>query len=271
MARKWLVGVAGAVRHAGADGSAGAAAGRGAGRSARRGREPHPRRQAPMSCGHADPGHLRVHPRHRHRLRHAPTASTPSTATCIDIATDDNLTEAHRRELRAQMIAAFPESQMLIFGPQGCRSTRSRCSPTSTAPTAASCTARSAEYNRLGIRVRYLLYPRTGPNTPSWTKAEQVWCSADRNDALTRAKLGQDLKTKPCTDNPVARSYALGQDFALAGNAGHRAGRRRDAAGYVPPDVLLKNLQDAAKVGREARRRTASAGPAAQAASARAA
>ena len=40
------------------------------------------------------------------------------------------------------------------------------------------------------MRVRYLFYPRTGPNTPSWTKAEQVWCSPNRNDALTRAKLG---------------------------------------------------------------------------------
>ena len=47
-----------------------------------------------------------------------------------------------------------------------------------------------ADYNRLGIRVRYLFYPRSGPNTASWTKAEQVWCSADRKEALTRAKLG---------------------------------------------------------------------------------
>ena len=74
-----------------------------------------------------------------------------------------------------------------------------------------------ADYNHLGVRVRYLLYPRTGPNTESWTKAEQVWCSPDRNDALTQAKLGQDLKTKACADNPVARSYQLGQDFNVRG------------------------------------------------------
>ena len=123
-----------------------------------------------------------------------------------DIAKDNNLTEAHRRELRAQMIAAFPESQMLIFGPQDAKYTV-------TVFTDVDCAfcrklhSQIAEYNRLGIRVRYLLYPRTGPNTSSWTKAEQVWCSPDRNDALTRAKLGQDLKTKPCTDNPVAHSF----------------------------------------------------------------
>ena len=29
----------------------------------------------------------------------------------------------------------------------------------------------------LGIEVHYLFYPRTGPNTESWTKAEEVWCA----------------------------------------------------------------------------------------------
>ena len=36
-----------------------------------------------------------------------------------------------------------------------------------------------AEYNRLGIRVRYLFYPRSGPDTESWHKAEAVWCVAE--------------------------------------------------------------------------------------------
>jgi len=39
-----------------------------------------------------------------------------------------------------------------------------------------------AEYNRLGVKVRYVFFPRTGPNTESWYKAEQVWCSADRRE-----------------------------------------------------------------------------------------
>ena len=163
-----------------------------------------------------------------------------------DIPKDNNLTEAHRRELRAQMIAAFPESQMLIFGPQDAKYTV-------TVFTDVDCGfcrklhSQMAEYNRLGIRVRYLLYPRTGPNTSSWTKAEQVWCSPDRNDALTRAKLGQDLKIKPCTDNPVAHSYKLGQDFALQGTPAIIMTDGELLGGYEPPDVLVKSLQDAAK------------------------
>ena len=164
-----------------------------------------------------------------------------------DIAKDDNLTETRRRELRTQMLAAFPESQMLVFGPKEPKYTV-------TVFTDVDCAfcrklhSQIAEYNRLGIRVRYLLYPRTGPNTESWTKAEQVWCSSDRNDALTRAKLGQELKTKPCADNPVSHSYQLGKDFGLQGTPAIVLTNGDMLPGYVPPEVLAKDLQDAAKV-----------------------
>jgi thiol:disulfide interchange protein DsbC len=160
-----------------------------------------------------------------------------------DLKANDDLTEQHRRELRARLIAAVPENQMLIFSPKDPKYTV-------TVFTDVDCQycrklhSQIAEYNRLGIRVRYLLYPRTGPNTVAWTKAEQVWCSADRNDALTRAKLGQDLKSKPCADNPVARTYALGQDFALQGTPAIVMADGDLLPGYVPPDVLAQHLKE---------------------------
>ena len=161
-----------------------------------------------------------------------------------DLAKNDDLTEAHRRELRSKLVAAVPEEQMLIFGPKDAKYTI-------TVFTDVDCAycrklhSQIADYNRLGVRVRYLMYPRTGPNTTSWTKAEQVWCSPDRNDALTRAKLGQELKAKPCADNPVARTYALGQAFALQGTPAIILADGDLLPGYVPPDVLVKQLKEA--------------------------
>ncbi|HEX4389867.1 MAG TPA: DsbC family protein [Steroidobacteraceae bacterium] len=160
-----------------------------------------------------------------------------------DLKANDDLTEQHRRELRAKLIGAVPEDQMLIFGPKDPKYTV-------TVFTDVDCQycrklhSQIAEYNRLGIRVRYLLYPRTGPNTVSWTKAEQVWCSPDRNDALTRAKLGQELKSKPCAENPVARTYALGKDFALQGTPAIVMADGDMLPGYVPPDVLAQHLKE---------------------------
>jgi len=165
------------------------------------------------------------------------------TGDLIDLGTNANVTEQHRRELRVKAIAAFPENEMLVFGPKDPKYTVTVFTDVD-CPYCRKLHSQMAEYNRLGIRVRYLLYPRTGPNTVAWTKAEQVWCSTDRNAALTRAKLGEELKTKPCANNPVARSYALGQDFALEGTPAIVMANGEMLPGYVPPDVLAKHLQD---------------------------
>ena len=163
------------------------------------------------------------------------------TGDMIVLATDDNITETHRREIRVRMLAAIPESEMLIFGPPDAKYTV-------TVFTDVDCGycrklhSQMAEYNRLGVRVRYLLYPRTEPDTSSWIKAEQVWCAPDRKDALTRAKLGQELKNKPCAGNPVARFRALGQDFNLQGTPDIVLANGEMFGGYVPPDELLQHL-----------------------------
>jgi thiol:disulfide interchange protein DsbC len=165
------------------------------------------------------------------------------TGDLVELGSNTNVTEMHRRELRAKAIAAFPESEMLIFAPKDPKYTVTVFTDVD-CPFCRKLHSQIAEYNHLGIRVRYLLYPRLGPNTESWTKAEQVWCSANRNEALTRAKLGEALKTKSCANNGVARSYALGQDFELQGTPAIVLADGELLSGYLPPEVLAKRLQD---------------------------
>lgn len=160
----------------------------------------------------------------------------------FDVAKNDDLTEVHRRELRVKQIDSVPETDMVIFAPKDPKYTV-------TVFTDVDCAycrelhRQIAEYNRLGIRIRYVFYPRTGPNTESWSKAEEVWCSPNRNDALTRAKLGQPLTTKPCANNPVARTYALGQSFGLQGTPAIVLADGEMIGGYMPPPELLQELK----------------------------
>jgi len=161
-----------------------------------------------------------------------------------DMATRENLTETQRTHARLAMISAVPESQMVIFGPKN---------PlyTITVFTDVDCAycrklhSEMAELNRLGVRVRYMFYPRTGPNTESWKKAEIVWCSADRNDALTRAKAGAKLDmTKTCGATPVAREYALGQSLGVRGTPAIVTERGDYIAGYMAPRDLVQEIKD---------------------------
>ncbi len=161
----------------------------------------------------------------------------------VELSTNSNITEQHRRELRVRMLAAVPESDMVIFGPRDPKYTVTVFTDVD-CPYCRKLHSQIGEYNALGVRVRYLPYPRTGPNTPSWTKAEQVWCSVDRSAALTRAKLGEELKSKVCGNNPVARSWELGQEFDIEGTPAILLTDGEMLPGYVPPDELVKHLKE---------------------------
>lgn len=162
-----------------------------------------------------------------------------------DLKANNDLTDARRRDLRAKAIAAFPEDKMLVFGPSDAKYTVTVFSDVD-CQYCRKLHSQVADYNKLGIRIRYLMYPRTGPDTVSWTKAEQVWCSPDRNAALTKAKLGEELKVKACPNNPVASTYALGKDFSVQGTPSLVLPDGDMIDGYIPPDVLLARLKESA-------------------------
>jgi thiol:disulfide interchange protein DsbC len=160
-----------------------------------------------------------------------------------DMKSRANLTEELRAHARMALVGAVPESEMLIFSPPNPRYTI-------TVFTDVDCAycrklhSDMAELNRLGIRVRYLFYPRTGPNTESWHKAEVVWCSPNRNDAMTRAKAGAALDlNKTCGATPVKREYDLGQAVGVRGTPAILTDSGEFIAGYMPPRELLEQIK----------------------------
>ena len=169
------------------------------------------------------------------------------TGDLYAVGNHEDLTEVRRRELRRTLIDAVPESQMVVFSP-------AHPKYTVTVFTDVDCVycralhGQIADYNQLGIKVRYMFFPRTGPNTSSWYKAEQVWCSSNRRAALTRAKLGEPLSAKICPNNPVAREYALGETVGIEGTPAIVASNGTIVGGYLTPPALLKALQDSAQI-----------------------
>jgi thiol:disulfide interchange protein DsbC len=164
------------------------------------------------------------------------------TGDLYQVPSRANLTEVHRRDLRRKLIEAVPESRMVVFSPADPKYTVT----VFTDVDCGYCRAlhrQIADYNRLGVRVRYVFFPRTGPNTASWHKAEQVWCSADRKAALTRAKLGETLEAPVCSNTPVAQEYELGQAIGLEGTPGIVAANGALVGGYLPPDALVEQLK----------------------------
>ena len=174
------------------------------------------------------------------------------SGSVYDLDTQMNLTASRRNAARAKALAAASESQMIVFGPQNPKMTV-------TVFTDIDCGFcrkfhnQIAEVNKAGVRVRYLMYPRTGPGTESWRKAEQVWCSADRRDALTRAKRGEPLKAKACGDGAIKTQYELGSDLGVEGTPAIFTQTGDYIGGFLTPEELVNSVQASQKASLAAR------------------
>lgn len=159
----------------------------------------------------------------------------------IDLEEEVNLSEQARNESRKEILESLPEEKMIVFSPENPKHSVAVF-------TDIDCTycrrfhSQINEYLAQGIEVRYLLYPRSGPNSPSWKKAEDVWCADNRNQALTLAKLDQQFDTSKCDASIVSNHYSLGQDVGLRGTPAIVLEDGTLVSGYLPPMQLAETL-----------------------------
>jgi thiol:disulfide interchange protein DsbC len=97
------------------------------------------------------------------------------------------------------------------------------------------------QLTKLGVRVRYAAYPRSGPGTDDWRKMEAVWCAKDRKAAITQAKQGQNVKSEKCA-TPVASQFELGEQLGVRGTPAIFTTQGDYIGGYLPPAQMLEEL-----------------------------
>jgi thiol:disulfide interchange protein DsbC len=164
------------------------------------------------------------------------------SGSIYDLATESNLTAKRRNDARAKALAAAREDEMIVFSPANPKMTV-------TVFTDVDCGycrkfhGQMAELHKAGIRVRYVAFPRTGPGTESWRKAESVWCATDRKDALTRAKRGEEVKSKNCGDAMIKAGFEMGEDFGLEGTPAIYTQAGDYIGGFLTPEQLVMLAQ----------------------------
>jgi thiol:disulfide interchange protein DsbC len=165
----------------------------------------------------------------------------------IDLMNGQNLTEERQSALQAEIAnrlsATLDESRMVVFSPEKPRHTIT----VFTDIDCGYCRKLHREiddYTSRGIKVRYLFYPLAGPGSPSWAKADAVWCSPDRNDAMTRAKLGEEIKAPACENTPVADHFRIGGELGVRGTPMIMLADGEILRGYVPAEQLAGWLDE---------------------------
>jgi len=162
----------------------------------------------------------------------------------IDLSSRENITENKRVSLKKAALASLDEKELIVYSPK-------KVKHTLTIFTDIDCGYcrklhnQMAEYNALGIRIRYLAFPRAGLNSESFDKAEAVWCSDDRKQAMTDAKNGMDVDSKRC-NAPIEAHYNLGHRLGVTGTPALFLDSGEMLPGYVPPKKLIKILDEKA-------------------------
>lgn len=160
----------------------------------------------------------------------------------IDLDEQVNLTELARNGARRDLIETLGDGQVITFAPADVKHTV-------TVFTDIECGycrrlhSQIDDYLAAGIEIRYLLYPRNGPASKAWNTSEDVWCSTDRQSALTAAKLDRDFETQQCDASAVQDHYVLGQEIGLTGTPSIVLEDGELIGGYLPADQLLLRLE----------------------------
>jgi thiol:disulfide interchange protein DsbC len=158
----------------------------------------------------------------------------------VDLQEHQDLTETTRKEARVDLLSKLDEKQMIVFSPEHPKHTIT----VFTDIDCAYCRKLHSEINQYlaqGIKVRYLAFPRTGVDSPSFEKAVDVWCAENRNAAITKAKSDQPVAKRSC-ENPVEEQMELGKMLGVSGTPAIVLENGEMIPGYQPAKPLGEML-----------------------------
>lgn len=169
----------------------------------------------------------------------------------IDGKTRTNLTESARTEGRKAEMAKVRASDTVEFKAKGTEKHVLSVFTDVDCPFCVKLHKEVPKLNEAGITVRYFGYPRSGIGTASYKKLVNIWCADNRQEAMTKAKKGEEVAAKEC-DNPVAKDFELGQKIGVNGTPALVTDAGVMIPGYRTADELVKILDDIKSGGKEA-------------------
>jgi thiol:disulfide interchange protein DsbC len=158
----------------------------------------------------------------------------------FDVQDKRNLSEDAMAAMRRQLLGTIPASERIVFAPTNPKYTV-------TVFTDVECGycrklhSEIAEYNRQGIAIEYLAFPRMGIGSDDYKKMVAVWCAPDRRKALTYAKNDRAPPARNCKTS-VNQQYDVGQRAGLTGTPMILTQDGEQVGGYVPPKALRETL-----------------------------
>ena len=160
----------------------------------------------------------------------------------VDFDARKNLTEERRVGIRADLLKQVKDEDTIIYAPMG---TPKHTITVFTDPSCPYCRKLHAEVPELvknGVKVRYVLYPRAGLDSPIGKTSIGIMCAKDRKAEMDKSLAGQTLNLPTCDKHPLAQQLELGGQLGLEGTPYIVTDSGVVISGYRPAADILKVL-----------------------------
>lgn len=160
----------------------------------------------------------------------------------VDLRTRDNLTENTKTKARKKILDTLDVSSMIEFSAKGKVKHIMTVFTDIDCPYCKKFHKEVPKLNEAGITVRYLAFPRSGIDTPSFKKMEAIWCADDQVKAMDEMKNKNKLPSSKACSSPIKQHLTEVRKLSLNGTPALLFEDGNLVPGYVPAEEIIKGL-----------------------------
>lgn len=157
-----------------------------------------------------------------------------------DVTKEDIEATAH--DLYKKLFDSIKDDYMVVYEPEG---EMKKTLNVFTDPTCPYCLKLHRDIPKLtaaGVKIRYLLYPRSGVNSHAGRLAAGAFCAEDQKGAMDKAFAGVLTPPREGCESLVANHYEVGNTLSITGTPAIFTSDGEYIEGYLPAEHLLNRL-----------------------------
>lgn len=136
------------------------------------------------------------------------------TGDIYDLKNKVSHTEKSKNGLRKAALASIKDSDKIIYKAKN-EKYKVMVFTDITCPYCAKLHEEVEDFNKAGITVEYLAFPRAGVGSSAQKNMQKIWCAENKTAALTAAKLNKKLPKGSCKGSQTIDQFMVGQNIGV--------------------------------------------------------
>ncbi len=155
-----------------------------------------------------------------------------------------NLSEQRLQAARQASLAKVSKADMITYPARGQQKAQIYAFTDTSCPYCRKLHSHMADYNKAGITVHYLAFPRGGLTSQAAEDMRHIWCSSNPEKAFTEANLHDRVSEAKLGDcaKAVDSQYQLGMRLGVRGTPAIYTADGAQIGGYLTPAQMKQRL-----------------------------